>query len=57
MRKIVRYNVVHSTDLDDLVQKVESLIDCGWEPFGCLTLASTTASLPLYCQTVVRYAN
>lgn len=56
MRKIVKYKVIEGCGLDEINEKVNCLIMCGWQPLGPAFKSGEIGAYRLCCaQTMVKY--
>ena len=56
MKKIIDYDIISANNLTTLKGIVKNQIKFGWQPFGSMTIQTTSTS-HTYCQTLVQYEN
>lgn len=53
--KIIDYDVESTIGLDDLIKRVNRMIQEGWQPTGWCTLGTNKRGNTIYSQTLVKY--
>ena len=56
MKKIIDYDIISVNSLTTLKGIVKNQLKLGWQPFGSMTIQTTSTS-HAYCQTLVQYEN
>jgi len=56
LKKIIDYDIITANSCTVLKSIVKRQLQVGWQPFGSMTVQTTSTS-HTYCQTLVQYEN